>query len=81
MIPPTDPVLKARVAAKVLGTVEVYLSLSHLLNELGNEIERLRLALVEATTRPDNDEAVVIADARHPLCACDNPYVVCAVHQ
>lgn len=61
MIPPTDPVLKARVAAKVLGTVDVYVSLSHLLNELGNEIERLRLALVEAATDPDPDEVVVIA--------------------
>lgn len=61
MIPPTDPVLKARVAAKVLGTVEVYLSLSHLLNELGNEIERLRLALVEATTDPDPEQVVVVA--------------------
>lgn len=61
MTPPTDPVLKARVAAKVLGTVDVYVSLSHLLNELGNEIERLRLALVEATTAPDPDEVVVIA--------------------
>lgn len=59
MIPPTDPVLKARVAAKVLGTVEVYVSLSHLLNELGNEIERLRLALVEATTDPDPEQVVV----------------------
>lgn len=58
MIPPTDPVLKARVAAKVLGTVEVYVSLSHLLNELGNEIERLRLALVEATTDPDPEQVV-----------------------
>lgn len=61
MIPPTDPVLKARVAAKVLGTVEVYVSLSHLLNELGNEIERLRLALVEATTDPDPERVVVVA--------------------
>lgn len=61
MIPPTDPVLKARVAAKVLGTVEVYVSLSHLLNELGNEIERLRLALVEATTDPDPEQVVVVA--------------------
>lgn len=59
MIPPTDPVLKARVAAKVLGTVDV--SLSHLLNELGNEIERLRLALVEATTDPDPEQVVVVA--------------------
>lgn len=67
MIPPTDPVLKARVTAKVLGTVEVYVShgaqagLSHLLNELGNEIERLRLALVEATTDPDPEQVVVVA--------------------
>lgn len=61
MIPPTDPVLKARVAAKVLGTGEVYVSLSHLLNELGNEIERLRLALVEATTDPDPEQVVVVA--------------------
>lgn len=61
MIPPTDPVLKARVVAKVLGTVEVYVSLSHLLNELGNEIERLRLALVEATTDPDPEQVVVAA--------------------
>lgn len=57
MIPPTDPVLKARVAAKVLGTGEVYVSLSHLLNE----IERLRLALVEATTDPDPEQVVVVA--------------------
>lgn len=66
MIPPTDPVLKARVAAKVLGAVDVYVSISHLLNELGNEIERLRLALVEATTDTDAeaDEVVVIAEAR-----------------
>lgn len=61
MIPPTDPVLKARVAAKVLGTVDVYVSTSHLLNELGNEIERLRLALVEATTDPDPEQVVVVA--------------------
>lgn len=61
MIPPTDPVLKARVAAKVLGTVDVYVSVANLLNELGNEIERLRLALVEATTNPDADEVVVVA--------------------
>lgn len=61
MIPPTDPVLKARVAAKVLGTVEVYVSLSHLLNELGNEIERLRLALVEASTDTDPEQVVVVA--------------------
>lgn len=61
MIPPTDLVLKARVAAKVLGTVDVYVSVANLLNELGNEIERLRLALVEATTNPDADEVVVVA--------------------
>lgn len=61
MIPPTDPVLKARVAAKVLAPVEVYVSLSHLLNELGNEIERLRLALVEATTDLDPEQVVVVA--------------------
>lgn len=61
MIPPTDPVLKARVAAKVLGTVEVYVSLSHLLNELGNEIVRLRLALVEASTDTDPEQVVVVA--------------------
>lgn len=68
MIPPTDPVLKARVAAKVLGTVEVYVSLSHLLNELGNEIERLRLALVEATTDPDPEQVVVVAfNERGPI--------------
>lgn len=56
MIPPTDPVLKARVAAKVLGTAEAYVSLSHLLNELGNEIERLRLALVDATVNGGADD-------------------------
>lgn len=43
----------------MLGTVEVYVSLSHLLNELGNEIERL--ALVEATTDPDPEQVVVVA--------------------
>ena len=56
MIPPTDPVLKARVAAKVLGTAEAYVSLSHLLNELGNEIERLRLALVDAAVNGGADD-------------------------
>lgn len=61
MIPPTDPVLKARVTAKVLGTVDVYVSVANLLNELGNEIERLRLALVEATTDPDPEQIVVVA--------------------
>ena len=55
MIPPTDPVLKARVAAKVLGTAEAYVSLANLLNELGNEIERLRLALVDATVNGGAD--------------------------
>lgn len=56
MIPPTDPVLKARVAAKVLGTAEAYVSLANLLNELGNEIERLRLALVDATVNGGADD-------------------------
>lgn len=63
MIPPTDPVLKARVAAKVLGTVDVYVSVANLLNELGNEIERLRLALVEATTDPDPDPEQIVVVA------------------
>lgn len=44
-----------------VAIVAVYVSLSHLLNELGNEIERLRLALVEATTDPDPEQVVVVA--------------------